>query len=281
MKVQRNQNGHILWTDSLLNFIIANRDNISYISRETGIRKQTISKKLTELGYKERTRGHVRQYHCNEHAFQEIDTVEKAYYLGLLAADGSLNKKSSLIRLSLHQDDKYLLEQFNRFVESDRPIFQSKNSSCCEACINSFIMQQDLLKLGIGYDKSYNLTRPRINDKMGKAFTLGLFDGDGSITISHKGDKYLAYEFKVIGTKDILSYIVNFLYIYDGKYTINLEHNCSSTYQLRVSGNYRVYTLLKDLYSNNFDKPMKRKYDRFLQLQNMAPRRRNSPSKLS
>lgn len=225
MIVQRKSNGHILWTDELIKFLIENKNNISYIHRETGIRQQTISKKLTELGVIERTKGRLPKYTKNEKIFSKIDTKEKAYYLGLLAADGSLNQKSTLVRLALHEDDIELLQQFNDFLESNRPIFKSSNKSCYEVCVNSKQIQEDLIKLGVGYNKSYELKAPDIPDIFGKSFTLGLFDGDGSIVIS-KQNKYEHFEFRVTGTKEILEYIVQFLYIKDNKYSIQLEHRC-------------------------------------------------------
>lgn len=264
----------------MIKFIIEHKDNISYIHKETGIRNQTISKKLDTLGVTERTNGRLPIYSKDENIFSNIDSNEKAYYLGLLAADGSLNKNSTLIRLSLHKDDQYLLEQFNAFMKSNRPIFQGANKNCFEVCINSKKIQEDLIKIGIGYNKSYTLKAPNIDDKFGKAFVLGLFDGDGSIIISNQNG-YEHYEFRITGTKDILEYVVRFLYIEDNKYSIGLEHRCQQTYQLRIFGNYRVYKLLENLYKNNFDRPMKRKYDRFLRLQAKAPKKRNFLSKLS
>ena len=192
-----------------------------------------------------------------------------------------MNQNSPLIRLGLEENDRYLLEQFNDFVGSNRPIFQSINSKMCEASINSFHMQNALIDKGVGYQKSYNLKAPNIDKIYGKAFVLGLFDGDGSITRSIIDDKYASYAFRLIGTKEILEYCLQFLYIYDCKYYLTLAHRCQTTYDLRVVGNYRVFKLLENLYEDNFDKPMKRKYDRFLELKQKAPRRRNSPSKLS
>lgn len=280
MEVQRNKSGHILWTDKLIQFILDNKDNISKIHRETNIRNATISKKLIELGVTERTLGTPRIYTVNENIFDVIDSNEKAYYLGLLASDGSLNQNSSLIRIALEENDKYLLEQFNAFVESNRPIFQANGSHVCETCINSFHMQKALINKGIGYQKSYTLKAPNIDSKYGKAFTLGLFDGDGSITHTTSNNQD-AYAFRLTGTKDILEYCLQFLYIYDNKYYLNLAHKCDTTYDLRIIGNYRVFKLFENLYQDNFDKPMKRKYDRFLELKAKAPKRRNSLSKLS
>jgi hypothetical protein len=268
MKVQRNRNGHISWTDELINFIIENRYNISYASRETGIRNQTISRKLNQLGYTDRTKGNLRKYTVNENIFDNIDSKEKAYYLGLLAADGSLNQNSSLVRLSLHNNDKYMLEQFNDFVGSNRPIFSNKNDCCSEACINSFYMQKSLIKFGVGYQKSYNLKAPNINNLYAKSFILGLFDGDGSISKTIDKDGYPHYSFRITGTKDILEYCASHLYIFDGKYSIKLEHRCKDTYQLSVIGNKKTALLLLDLYDNNFNKPLKRKYFRFQELIN-------------
>jgi len=124
-------------------------------------------------------------------------------------------------------------------------------------------MQNALIDKGVGYNKSYELKAPNIDPKYGKAFVLGLFDGDGSIThtVSNNQD---AYAFRLVGTKDILEYCLQFLYIYDNKYYLTLAHRCEQTYDLRVIGNYRVCQLFEDLYKDNFNKPMKRKFDRFV-----------------
>ena len=66
----------------------------------------------------------ARKFYCNSAYFKEIDTEDKAYWLGLLFADGCVQyhpKKgdSWSIALSLMKEDKYLVENFAKAVETD------------------------------------------------------------------------------------------------------------------------------------------------------------------
>ena len=55
-----------------------------------------------------------KKYKLNEHCFDEIDTEEKAYWLGFIAADGCVYKNSNAWRLqiNLKSSDKHHLEKF-------------------------------------------------------------------------------------------------------------------------------------------------------------------------
>ena len=50
------------------------------------------------------------EYH--RHIFDQIDTQEKAYWLGFILADGYLNTNKHMLRIKLGDKDKHHLEKF-------------------------------------------------------------------------------------------------------------------------------------------------------------------------
>lgn len=64
-----------------------------------------------------------RKYHFNEHVFDEINTPEKAFCLGLLLADGCNHSNSNEISICLQERDKEVLEMLNDVFESNYPLY--------------------------------------------------------------------------------------------------------------------------------------------------------------
>ena len=79
-----------------------NGESITKIAKENNVATDTIYRQFRRNGYKtiERTIMN-RVYSLNETYFDVIDTEEKAYFLGLLYADGSHNLKKYCICLEL------------------------------------------------------------------------------------------------------------------------------------------------------------------------------------
>lgn len=48
----------------------------------------------------------------NRHIFDEINSSEKAYWLGFIIADGYLNEDKNMLRIKLGSIDKHHLEKF-------------------------------------------------------------------------------------------------------------------------------------------------------------------------
>lgn len=120
--------------------------------------------------------------------FENIDTPEKAYVLGLWYADGfvSYNKEKykSFSSVKLHIRDLELLEKiknnFNFFY-----IETPKNTNVCILRCNLKLFVNDLINNGIYSNKSgINkdlLKFPNIDFSLYSHFIRGYFDGDGSI----------------------------------------------------------------------------------------------------
>lgn len=129
---------------------------------------------------------HMRKYSLNECYFDDIDSDDKAYFLGLLYADGNVDKNSYGIHIELQERDKYILEYFNQCIESDKPlIFRKfdKGFNSYKLSIHSKHMHYILTnKYGLVPNKSLVLEFPiNIPDKYMLSMLRGYIDGDGWI----------------------------------------------------------------------------------------------------
>lgn len=124
--------------------------------------------------------------------FHIIDTEEKAYFLGFIAADGCVYKpkdnRQIIIRICIAEKDIEILENFRQAIKTNKPIqHQSclgnkQNTVALELSSNQ--MGEDLINLGIVPRKSYLQTWIDLsyNSKIQNAFIRGYFEGDGSIS---------------------------------------------------------------------------------------------------
>lgn len=127
-----------------------------------------------------------------ENFFEDIDSEEKAYFLGLLFTDGSVtdeHKRQSQVRLELQERDLELLEKYKNILGiGSKTTFstkKNKNNTISKSALVSFRSQKmvdDLKKYGIIKNKTY-LTKhlPDIRQELIPHFLRGLIDGDGSI----------------------------------------------------------------------------------------------------
>jgi len=186
---------------TLYNENILNKD----IANLIGVSKATIGNflKTKNLYSKYST---PRKYSLNESFFDEIDTEEKAYFLGFLYADGYNLEKKGRISMNLKENDKEILEKFSRIIESDRPLtfidvvsYKKRvlnSSNQYKITINSKHMSLMLKVLGCMQTKSLILkfpTEEQVPSYLLRHFLRGYSDGDGWI-----GDQSLC----IVGTED-------------------------------------------------------------------------------
>ena len=190
------------------------------------------------------------KYTLNENYFDNIDTNDKAYILGLLCADGFLSKeKNHTISISLQEDDYHILDDINTKLESNRPINFLNMKKKKETYKNQYYltitnkhMWSTLNSLGITPNKSLTLQYPDIKKEYNKSFILGYLDGDGCIhkTLNKVG---------ILGTKSFIEKINSIIFEecgISGK-IYNTSSN-SITKNLEIYGKYKVPLFLKWLY---------------------------------
>lgn len=161
--------------------------------------------------------------------FENINTAEKAYWLGFLYADGAIHSKKNIIAIALKPSDINHLVKFKKFVKADNKI--SKDNICCEYAFSSKKVKQDLIEKGCFCKKSLILKYPTI-EQVPKEFVIdfirGYFDGDGCITYTKKFKQLnnvrttIAYipKISILGTFDVLNGIQT-----DSGFSKNLHNN--------------------------------------------------------
>lgn len=160
------------------------------IGNEFGVGHKVISRVL-ESNNISRTGISRRKYCIDENYFDDINTPNKAYFLGLLYADGSNFTPKQTITISLEETDGYILEKlrdelkYNRSLEyidySNKHDFGYNYRNQYRLSIFNKHMSEELERKGVVKNKSLILEFPKfINEDLLKFFILGYFDGDGS-----------------------------------------------------------------------------------------------------
>lgn len=182
-----------------------NHTTISDIIQETGLTRDRVTKHLKELGvYKK----YGAKYVQDDYFFNVIDAEKKAYWLGVLYADGCVRSPSQVIFSSI---DKDWVEIFKNDIGSDRKIYRefhkTHQKEIWKIAIHSHQLYQDLCKHGCVDRKSKVIRMPNIPKELRRHFIRGYFDGDGSASFTHssKKNKYRTLRTKFFsGSKEFL-----------------------------------------------------------------------------
>ncbi|OXB94693.1 LAGLIDADG family homing endonuclease [Parageobacillus galactosidasius] len=257
--------------------------NVSFedIHKMLGVSMRSVSRVLKEAGINTRLKN---RYTLNHDYFEEIDTEEKAYWLGFLYADGFVgNEKYNNIVLSLKQSDIGHIEKFAKAISytGDIRITKRGNSfkpTSKQAIINfsSKKMASDLRHWGLFPGKSTKMKKfPSINKELIRHFIRGYFDGDGSIScyrnITRKKGKTYIYQkpnISIIGTESFIKEMATYL----PHETRFIESHSENMIYLLATGKKPVYTIMSYLY-NNATIYLERKFNKWLEI---APLCRNA-----
>lgn len=152
--------------------------------------KTTILKTLKIRGINRRPLSIAkRKYFFNENYFEKIDTEEKAYFLGLLSADGC-NYNGKSVTIALQENDIDILNRFKKCIEWTGNLYflnqNNKNSkwkNLYKIYLHSKKISSDLAKFGCVSNKTINLKWPQLLDnKYYNHFIRGYFDGNGHVS---------------------------------------------------------------------------------------------------
>lgn len=172
-----------------------------------------IGKILRKCGVVARDDSHkFRKYTIDENYFDNIDTQNKAYLLGLLYSDGCNYPPQHRVKLELQERDKDILDKINIEIQSNKPLAFNNLSSKNENWQNTYRIDitnkhisDRLVELGMVQNKSLILEFPKWLDKsMYSSFLRGYLDGDGHIEWSKT--KFIT----LVGTSQFCEYIKNF-----------------------------------------------------------------------
>lgn len=212
-----------------------------------------------------------KKYTFNERYFEEIDSANKAYWLGFIYADGYIsskrNQSNRVLGIALSIKDKKHLDKFNNCLESNVKIKSyiesngfGKGNEYCRIVYTSQKLTDDLIKHGVYEHKSCILSNPNISEKYIKDFIRGYFDGDGSIW---KQDNATQFNISIVGTNELLMFIQNYLLkngIISRYYPLNKRRKNQIVSNFKFGGNNLAYKFLQYLYENSemyLDRKMK------------------------
>lgn len=182
------------------------------IAKFYGCWPTTVVNHLKRWGVPINKNRHNAIYKIQSDFFNKIDTEEKAYFLGLLLADGHLTDTNHLM---LTMSDIDIMLKYKKALNTDHKITIDRYGNyqlnvCCKEIGDA------LRNAGFNRHKSYDFdissTLAVVPDHLLHHFVRGMFDGDGSIRI-YKYDyvKNPQCHFGYTGLKNVVDFVYNYL----------------------------------------------------------------------
>lgn len=207
-----------------------------------------------------------------ERIFHTIQNNETAYWIGFLAADGSIFENKLVIGLSAKDTEH--LEKFKTFLEIDNQITTRQNScnngktyGASYLTIKNIHLIEDLKQYGIVPNKSSQNINflEKIPQAYIDSFICGYFDGDGWFTNTEKS-KNLGF----CGNFNTMTAINDYLkekFKWSVKNKICSEHNSTITFCFKYQAKQKMLDFL-NLYTKHMaDCPLlTRKFQTAIQL---------------
>ena len=220
------------------------------LARELVMPRLAIYQILRKHGIPRRKAGKAyRKYPLDTSYFNQIHTVEKAYWLGFLYADGNLRQDEKWgfkVELELGIGDLKHLEKFRESLKTTLPI-RYKPKGTCALEIRSKEMYTNLVKHGLTPRKSLTLKPPEnLPSHLISHFIRGYLDGDGSISFD---PTCMQWYIRFNGTYEMVFWIRKQL-----MEAVHLGSNklmpSKSIFQLTYKGNLQIPRLLQWLYKD-------------------------------
>lgn len=198
-----------------------------YISRTRDVNVATVLSVLRQAGVEIRTnRSDYQRFRYEESVFDTIDTELKAYFLGLLYADGSIDKEEKDIRITLQEMDGYILTPLSQMLAYGRDLtrpFEKDEFRGRMLSVTSKRLAAALITHGCTPAKSMTIRLPRLDPSLMRHFLRGYFDGDGCFSYSKpKARRSVRGIFKIVSNttfcEDLQRFLSDNLGIYIGVY---------------------------------------------------------------
>lgn len=281
----------IIFTDEQVQKIITmfnEKLNMTKIGKVFGVTGPVITRVLLENGLTPKQR----RYDVNEEYFDNVDTEEKAYWLGFLAADGCVRRRvnndtgktrgdSIVLKLSVMDEDHIVRFKNQISPNSKISYYTSKTitkkgnlsiSNACTVRINSNKLVQSIIKLGVTPKKTFTIDKPNIEEKYYKHFIRGFFDGDGCAHLAYRTNNNPRLYFSIACASDKLkSFFIEEL----NKLGIEFYQDNLSIFIKKHISNYLFYHYLYDE-ATVFLKRKKDKADIFINFFNNMNNRTDS-----
>lgn len=143
--------------------------------------------------------------------FHQIDSDATAYWLGFLAADGTIGRNAVI--LSLATKDRAHVERFRRFLRARQPVliyrYRARRLAFARLVICSRPLVKELARWRVVPKKTTTIGLPHIQKRWLGSFVRGYFDGDGSIgcygrLVAHKYP-WRRWTVRLMGSKQMMA----------------------------------------------------------------------------
>lgn len=229
------------WTEEEIDFLKNNYINMSReeLANALNRTKPSIQNKMKRLKLKKESK-----YIYDKDYFKDINTEEKAYWLGFISADGyvnySIQNRNYELGIELCVKDKDHLKKFNKSIGGNIQVGERTRFSFGKYINNCFIriydkeLVEDLSKYYVVNSKSTTIKIPKLKDEFMIPYIRGYFDGNGCIKLD-KSKRYFSFDF-CSASIEILNQIKEYLY---NKFELK-SHIYKETVELNVPV-YRLY----------------------------------------
>lgn len=249
-------------------------------SKEIGISEPCARKRLKKMGYvskKEQYGALKNELEIN--IFKNIDTQEKAYWLGFIAADGCIYKiaGSLMFQINLSVSDIDHLKKLKDFLNTTYNVTQKDR--VCTIQFSSKRFCENLIANSITVRKTKTYKMPALNEDLVKHFMRGYFDGDGCI--SYKEDRN-EFSFQLItASKDFFEQIKQiFPFKTNAQVHVDKKYPDSEYYYLRIGNKNEIEKAFDYLYKDATIY-LERKYDIFSKIKSCRRLKKRSTEQKS
>lgn len=270
------------FSEEIINEILQKYDNgqsITSLNKEyhtTKVRDLLIENNRQVPESRKGIGGRKRQCTLNENYFQELDSKDKAYFLGFIYADGFITKPShgqNILGLTLAEIEP--IDKFKKYIQTNKKVgYYKKTSSYSnksyeyKLALNSDKLVSDIEKLGVIERKTLTLTFPNLREDLIPHFIRGYFDGDGSVFLHKDSREEYSYNeylgINICGTKEFLIALTKHLpFLEEGQCIYKEERKETNCWNLKMASNIRSLELYHYMYKDCNDLYLSRKREKF------------------
>lgn len=213
----------------------------------------------------------IRDYHLDclylkprrlPYRLNSIDTKEKAYMLGFILADGSIN--NSNIEISVALKDKVLAVMFADLLETNYQVdmtFIKKNKRFPRVRLSRKVIGLSTL---LGGEKKADRNVPRIRKDLEVYLVRGIFDADGCISWGHRKDRNrLWHKVSFTSSLKICTSIQSILYKIGITTIVKPKSGGEKCFVLEFANKKDIIVFYNYLYADKDYIPLQRKFSNY------------------